>query len=74
MIAECSLLEDAGYETALQMLETNFGNREKIFGLVEKQLTNGRTARTSDELLSFASDLRSAELSLRVMHKEADFT
>ena len=74
VIAGCSLLEYAGYETALQMLETNFGNREKIFGLVEKKLLNGRTARTSDELLSFACDLRSAELSLRVMRKEADFT
>ena len=74
MIAGCSLLEDAGYETALKMLETNFGNRENIFGLVEKKLLNGRTARTSDELLSFACDLRSAELSLRVMRKEADFT
>ena len=74
VIAGCSLLEDAGYETALKMLETNFGNREKIFGLVETKLLNGRTARTSDELLSFACDLRSAELSLRVMRKEADFT
>ena len=41
IVGGCSLLGDDGYGEALDLLEQQFGNKEKIFGLIEKDLLEG---------------------------------
>ena len=72
IVGGCSLLGDDGYGEALDLLEQQFGNKEKIFGLIEKDLLEGKQVKSADQLLTFACVLRSAVTSMKVMQKEKD--
>ena len=74
IVGGCSLLGDDGYEEALNLLEEQFGNKEKIFGLIEKDLLDGKQVKSADQLLTFACVLRSVVTSMKVMQKEKDLT
>ena len=52
----------------------SFGNKEKIFELIEKDLLGGKQVKSADQLLTFACVLRSAVTSMKVMQKEKDLT
>ena len=74
IVGGCSLLGDDGYEEALDLLKDQFGNKEKIFGLIEKDLLEGKQVKSADQLLTCACVLRSAVTSMKVMQKEKDLT
>ena len=74
IIGGCSLLGDDGYEEALDLLKEQFGNKENIFGLIEKDLLEGKQVKSADQVLTFACVLRSAVTSMKVMQKEKDLT
>ena len=74
IVGGCSLLGDDGYEEALDLLKEQFGNKEKIFGLIENDLLEGKQVKSADQLLTFACVLRSAVTSMKVMQKEKDLT
>ena len=59
---------------ALDLLKGQFGNNEKIFGLIEKDLLEGKQVKSADQLLTFAFVLLSAVTSMKVMQKEKDLT
>ena len=74
IIGGCSFLGDDGYEEALDLLKEQFGNKENIFGLIEKDLLEGKQVKSADQLLTFACVLRSAVTSMKIMQKEKDLT
>ena len=65
IVGGCSLLGDDGYGEALDPLEHQFGNKEKIFGLIEKDLLEGKQVKSGDQLLTFACVLRGAVTSMK---------